>query len=429
MSRPKKDGPGRSREVLECATCHRSLSGERYVRCERCVNFRQCLACLSIGAEANLHKYTHRFYVVDPCSDPICRENWTREEEIQLLYGVKALGIGNWDMIAGYLQTKTAEEVEVHYMTDFVLSPTAPLPGPGVGPELPLPPPPPFDTGRQESNPVTRKHNPTETYAEQCEWMPFRHEFDSKGDFECDAEMVVANLVFAGKDETRESFAMKVQQLLSYNEILTERQFRTRVIEEWGLQDRKLPNRKGTKGPVEPDDVPILGGVTREDKAVDAQICMLAPYIGRNMMTEFADSLHRALKSRDMIRKRKQWQANGVTTISEGQLWSWLKTRIVKDRVPVSDFEMWNAKIKRYKEEYGTTAVVENTGITAEEHSVYKRYGIDSHMYMAFKDLLIREYTIFRSLSKEQAMKMVPQHQEVIAGLYDFFARNGWIGE
>lgn len=427
MKRQKKDGQGRAKDILECTTCHVSLKGERYVRCERCINFRQCLACLSVGAEHNFHKYTHRFYVVDPSDEPIYRENWTREEEIQLLYGVKTLGIGNWDMIAGYLQTKSAEEVEVHYMTDYVMSDSAPLPPESLGPELELPPPPPFDTGRQESNPVThKKHAQAETYAEECEWMPYRHEFDKDRDFEAEAEKLVSNIQFG--QETKESFDEKVQQLLSYNEILYERQFRTRVIEQWGLQDRKLPNRKGVKQ-AETDDISILGGVTRDEKALDARIVMLAPYLGREKMTAFAEALHKALKSMDMIRKRRQWQANGVTTISEGQLWSWLTSRIVGGRVPSTEVDAWNSAIRKYKEQYGSNVAVEHSGITQEEQNLYRSFQIDSHMYMAIKDLLIREYTIHRSLTKEQAVKMVPECQKAISAFYDFFVRSGWIGE
>ena len=223
MWRKVKEGAGKRKHV--CSTCECSLRNERYAKCDECPYFKQCLSCLSVGLESENHNFTHRFYIVDPSEESVYRTNWTREEEIQLLYAVKALGLGNWSKISEVIGTKSTEEVEVHYVTDFIQSDTAPFPNDGLKQELPLPPPPPFDTMPRESDPLRKRdkavkdksQSQTDTYGEQCNWMPFRHEFDQE--FEMDAESLVAHVTFGGRDDTPETFEQKIKQLLSYNQI------------------------------------------------------------------------------------------------------------------------------------------------------------------------------------------------------------------
>lgn len=48
--------------------------------------------------------------------------------ELLLIEGISKAGLGNWQMIAEHVGTRTKEEVEEHYNTVYVDSPDWPLP-------------------------------------------------------------------------------------------------------------------------------------------------------------------------------------------------------------------------------------------------------------------------------------------------------------
>ncbi|KAJ8515560.1 hypothetical protein ONZ45_g7047 [Pleurotus djamor] len=61
-------------------------------------------------------------------SYPIFHEDWGADEELLLLSGIAAQGLGNWKKIADHIGTRTKEEVEEHYNTVYINSPTWPIP-------------------------------------------------------------------------------------------------------------------------------------------------------------------------------------------------------------------------------------------------------------------------------------------------------------
>ena len=46
--------------------------------------------------------------------------NWTAEEESALIDSVEQYGLGNWEEVAVNVPSKTAREVEEHYLTIYV---------------------------------------------------------------------------------------------------------------------------------------------------------------------------------------------------------------------------------------------------------------------------------------------------------------------
>ena len=90
---------------------------------------------------------------MEPTKDIIFQEGWTSEQEMLLLTGIQACGLGNWNEIAEVVKTKKPVECETHYFSTFVDPPMAPNPYEEIIPAAPLPPPSALDTSPRESRP------------------------------------------------------------------------------------------------------------------------------------------------------------------------------------------------------------------------------------------------------------------------------------
>jgi transcriptional adapter 2-alpha len=229
--------------------------------------------------------------MIKPTTDPLFRESWSGTEELQLLVEIRCHGLGNWDEVAQAMQGRTAAELEAHYRRTYIRSPMAPLPRRIVQPRLRPPAPPPYDTHPQDSCPseghahnlkMKNKHECT-TPAEFSGYMPHRHEFETA--FNNEAESLVANLTFSGED-TRESFASKLELLTSYNAQLAERALRTAVIEDLNLQSLEGRGQESH----------LLGGISPAEKQADETLAVLVPYVGARRTEEVARELHRGIR-------------------------------------------------------------------------------------------------------------------------------------
>ena len=232
---------------LTCRTCLCRLSDDVHARCSVCIDFPQCLSCLSVGREADHHLCTHEFFLVGPASPPVSSD-WSGEDELRLLLLIRRLGLGNWNDISHHMSPRTPSELESHYVQLYLESRRRPLPEIDVKPPPQLPDPPSFNTSPTVSDPVEgtetdliRKNKRRRTtFAEYNGFMPHRHEFSEV--YHKDAEKLVANLAFDQKKETDDSFLMKIQNLICYNTQINERANRTKVIEEWDFHHIEVAN-------------------------------------------------------------------------------------------------------------------------------------------------------------------------------------------
>ncbi|KAI1795521.1 hypothetical protein LXA43DRAFT_1090692 [Ganoderma leucocontextum] len=87
-----------------------------------------CPSCFCSGKEFGNHKRGHAYRVVELHSYPIFVEDWGADEELLLLEGITLQGLGNWQAISEHVGTRTKEEVEKHYYSVYIDSPTWPLP-------------------------------------------------------------------------------------------------------------------------------------------------------------------------------------------------------------------------------------------------------------------------------------------------------------
>lgn len=143
-NKSKRDNSSSSKQSnkeIECCSCHRKLKNERYFQCTKCFSKFQCLQCASAALDERTtsnsdltkppHLFFHDYVIAEPPSSPphpFTRQNWDQHEEVLLLYGVKKLGLGNWNSVSDFVHTKSAIECEIHYTETYINSPFAPFP-------------------------------------------------------------------------------------------------------------------------------------------------------------------------------------------------------------------------------------------------------------------------------------------------------------
>ncbi|KAN0091500.1 hypothetical protein V8E55_005066 [Tylopilus felleus] len=118
---------------IQCDACMCDLTHSIRIKCadpmcEPGDGVDICPACFCAGKEFAKHKRGHAYRVIELHSYPIFSEDWGADEELLLIEGISKAGLGNWQMIAEHVGTRTKEEVEEHYNSVYVDSADWPLP-------------------------------------------------------------------------------------------------------------------------------------------------------------------------------------------------------------------------------------------------------------------------------------------------------------
>ena len=408
----RQDDPSKhqSANIRTCATCHRDISDEIYVKCARCPGFNQCLECFSVGAEAQTHLRTHPFVLLEPLLQPIFQKGWSAEQEILFLNAVQTCGLGNWHEIADMLKTKSALECECHYMSTFIDSEIAPLPEDEILNEPVLPPPPIFDTSPRESRPsiahdknmLERGKKEKTTPAEFAGWMPRRMEFEVE--YLNDAEQIISGIQFSDTEETQASLEQKLLSLRAYNEKLEERHIRTKFAVEWNLLEKEFRS---------------FGGRTKGEKEMEEALMPLAQIVPREKLTNLISSLQNEMRLKEQIEMYKKWRRNGIVTRDEGVLFNQLESLMSEDKLSASAVEKWNRDVMLYAESPEFRATLDRQLLSAAENQLCQDYGLSPHSYLRIKDLLLREYTVRGEMTREIAVSFMPAQEGVVTAIYE----------
>ncbi|EAX99511.1 Myb-like DNA-binding domain containing protein [Trichomonas vaginalis G3] len=433
MKRNKKDEEGK----IKCSICGREIVNERYVRCTRCIAAIECLECYSVECDCeppsdqkDLNRCYHQFMLMDSSPQPIFRSDWDSNDEVILLNCVRLLGVGNWETIAEWLKPRTAAEIEAHYMQTYILSETSPFPDPSVHEPAIVPQPPGYNTKPQESYPseghvkhLSQKNKKEATNpAEYSGWMPYRHEFESE--YNNDAEELVANIEF--KDESQQSFEEKINFLQSYNIQLRERHARIKVIEDWDVHHLE---QRGSSKSDNDLETRLLGGTTREQKEIDSKLLPLMQYMKKEDILRIAQDTHELLQLSDQIERCQKWQEYGVHSTAEGLLFDTLESCHHEGKMTNGDVETWNRSIDNFNRKNKRDLAPELELLTAAEVELCNSEGINTKIYFAVKDLLLREYAIRGGLSVEEATGLASGISGTILPIYKFLIAHGYIFE
>ncbi|KIK41266.1 hypothetical protein CY34DRAFT_806302 [Suillus luteus UH-Slu-Lm8-n1] len=118
---------------IQCDCCQCDLTHSARIKCadpacEPGDGVDICPACFCAGKEFAKHKAGHAYRVIELHSYPIFSADWGADEELLLIEGISQEGLGNWQMIAEHIGTRTKEDVEEHYNSVYVDSRDWPLP-------------------------------------------------------------------------------------------------------------------------------------------------------------------------------------------------------------------------------------------------------------------------------------------------------------
>lgn len=399
-----------------CRTCNRLIVDECYIQCTLCKGYCQCLECFSVGEESFHHLKTHPIVIMEPETKPIFTSDWNAEEELLLLKSYSLCG--NWADSSLQFQTKTPKQCESHYRGVYLSVKSAPMPEIEVKDPFPFDPPLPFSTEPQESCPscghdkilMLAGKKEKSTPAEFCGYMPKRHEFEEE--FEDEAEHIIDSIGFDETD-TYQTLEDKLTKLERYNSILNQRTFRTRVIEDWGIQDLQFKS---------------LGGTTPRQKDVDQKLMTLAPYIGKEITIDLANKLHEMDQAVQQINKLQRWQENGIKTRAEGELFTKLQGFTKDWRVIESDVGKWNKAISDYQLEHSHDNMEDTKLLSRAEIDFCSKWDLPPPKYTAMKDLIMREYEARDGvLTREQVRALFPESADLIEVVYELILRKGWI--
>lgn len=409
------------KRIHHCSTCYREIIDENYIQCTICKGFIQCLECYADGMEKDQHVREHPAVLMDPCTSPLFSKDWRIEEELFLVNSVALCGIGNWEDISKQIKTKKAIECEVHYFSTYFDCPTAPFPDTSAPPKEPTPLPPllPFDTSPQESCPsdghdrnlVYQNKREKTLPAEFSGYMPLRHEFEEE--FNDEAEVLINQIEFTD-DMNETKFEENCKLLELYNSQVAERRTRNSVVEEWKLQYKKFKGLEGT---------------TTKEKEIDSKILTVAQFIGKENTKKMAKSFHQLIRNEGIIESRIQWKKNGVQSHQEGFLLNKLEGLVKDKKVQDGDISKWNKAITEYLQDKISIPTDDEKLLSERESEFCKTEEIDAPVYSAIKDLFIREYTARDGLTKEEALKMLPDMRRNGELIYDLLTSFGWITE
>ncbi|OJA11247.1 hypothetical protein AZE42_09540 [Rhizopogon vesiculosus] len=118
---------------IQCDCCQCDLTHSTRIKCADPVcetgdGVDICPSCFCAGKEFAKHTRGHAYRVIELHSYPIFSPDWGADEELLLIEGIAQEGLGNWQMIAEHVGTRTKEDVEEHYNSVYVDSLDWPLP-------------------------------------------------------------------------------------------------------------------------------------------------------------------------------------------------------------------------------------------------------------------------------------------------------------
>ena len=411
-SRRKK---GDKSKDLECCNCHQKIGDEIYLRHSRQKDLIECINCFTTHipeeSEETRREVSPTMIVIDKNPKNIFTLDWNSNEELLLLNGVVNFGIGNWNKIAEWIPNHKPIDIETHYNEIYLKSQNAPLPdevNPTELPEtFPLPPPITYDTSPETNSNPSEKKNPSTNPAESNGWMKYRHEFENE--FLDEADMIVGDLHFEPGRETEASFKDKLENLRSYNKVLVERVHRDEILEEFDIMHKTEPKT-------------YFGGQSQKQIEIDEKLMPLLIYLKPEMRHTLIDKLHNGEKLNSLLDSCRKYQEMGAKTIAEGQYVNKLKSLIKDGRV--TDPNQWNMIMDKIIEAQNEEP---EDDLNEQEQSLVRENGINNELYLALKDIIIREFAINGSLTLEEAINLAPAYEEQIRQIYSVFVEFGWI--
>ncbi|KAJ1668841.1 Transcriptional adapter ada2 [Coemansia sp. RSA 1813] len=425
------------KQKFHCDSCQANLTDGVRVSCNECPDFDLCTTCFSRGVEIGSHRNDHAYRVVSRHRFPVFTEDWSADEELFLIDGLRQFGMGNWKDAAEYVGTKTKEECERHYNDVYVSSDAWPLPD--MDRE--------FDTTLARSSGDKRNRNATPSKAKVLSSQPSNHEIigympgrlEFETEFENEAEQVIKDMV-VNDDDSMEEVELKQTVLKIYNNKLDRRIYRKSFIFDRGLLEYRKNQAIEKRRPKDERDllnkIKVFARMqTRED----------AEAFSNGMLNEHA--------LRQRIAQLQNWRRNGITTFEDGLQYEAERSQRLSRRATT---QRDSAQLLERLQKVVTTRSQRDAGaesITLHKQPVRKmppnpldiegadginllsdaekelcsRLRIFPRPYLVIKQTLLSEYARVGSLRRPRARELVHIDASKTRKIYNFFVGSGWI--
>lgn len=418
---------------FHCDICSSDCTRRIRIRCAECDDYDLCVPCFSRGKATGDHKPWHAYRVIEQHQYPVFDEDWGADEELMLVEGCQSLGLGNWQDIADSIGGRSKEEVGEHYRRDYLESEYYPVP----------------DLNRTFENVSTtefldRRKTRLEARARMplpaphkiltsgplCsdiqKYMPGRLEFEEEA--EDDAEKVIQDMVFE-PDEAEQDADLKVLILRIYDEKLTMRAERRRLILRDGLLNYKALNAVDKKR-------------TKEEKELYNRIKALARIMNPEDWTEFSTDIMEEFRIRNRIHQLQHWRHNGITTQEAGVKFEKEEaSRLAKFGITTSRHShtrysrsqtpdvsgRWRRKTSSLYDHLDISSAPDFELLSAEEQHLCMQLNIMPKPYLVIKEVLFRELLNNGGVLKKKAAKdLLDVDSTKVSKIYDFFVQQQW---
>jgi len=322
-------------EEFRCDICQKEITKSLKILCGEC-EMKLCLECLITGKEKASHSKTHDYFVLDKLAIPIYDPQWTALEELMLIKATEKFGIDNWIEIAAYIETKTAEECEIHYYAFYYISQEQKVPKEDfiIAEKL--------DNGykiiqdrvkyveealkrsadklklKQEMD--LRESSEVQKVVADIDlsagnvigYMPLRGDFNVE--YDNDAELILAEMEFA-EDDKEADIDLKYKVLKTYNAKLDERIRRKKFVIENNLTDPKSILKQELM-------------LSKDEREVYALLRPYKRFCEGNEYRELAEGLLNQVYLNQRIEALKKFKDMGLDTIEKLE-------NYLKDKEPV----------------------------------------------------------------------------------------------
>lgn len=222
-----------------CLTCDRDISGRTHICCQTCENTVLCIVCFSAKREANAHRFSHPYSVVERIDVPLHTPKWTIQQEIQLAEGLEKFGCGNWQEIARWVGGHTDHSAEAHFWTNPLMLPHSPFAGHSgnfskLADRILAQLEPLMQVAQEKSERLGINLTDKSGYGQVIGYMPLRKEFEVE--YNNDAELYIADMEFS-PDDSEADVKTKTCILEIYFSRLQEREEKKAFVVEHELID------------------------------------------------------------------------------------------------------------------------------------------------------------------------------------------------
>lgn len=418
-------------EDASCDLCGTNISSKTVrITCAHsdCQDWDTCVTCFATGQTRtdSKHRPWHPYRVIAPIDRPLFVDDWSGDEEYQLLQSSEKYGLGNWTDVADHVGNgRTKEECAAHYDAVYLRSKSYPVPAVELRMSYDVAD---FQARKKrritdrialQKIPMVAKQKPITSTPECHEvagYMPGRLEFSYE--YENDAEISVKDMEFDQDlaDDNQEEVGLKLTLLDIYNSRLTRRSDRKRVMFEHGLLDYKK-NQANEK---------------RRAKEVRDLVAHTKPLARLQSQREydlFIDGLVEEMNVRRRISELQEWRRMGLTCLEAGAKYEKDKqqrqvVRSLGTGTPggLNRFHK-HTDSKRNLLPGLSTASADNQLLSREEQSLCSNLRLLPKAYLAIKETIVRE--LWRTgglLTKKQSKHLLKIDSNKTTKVYEYLA-------